>query len=158
VCNFTAALVVRRGPGKHRQAQVDSRGIQRIDGLRQIDAKGFGHIEPAGAPDQVLGKLRVNPPVPDRVGIGQRVARDMAPNAHVVELGRLRPQTGLDVAQALPIRQLRKRHAQKLIQAREGLDLVLSLVASHAPAKGGQWQMLHHLSEDEFALVHRSLP
>ena len=42
VCNFTAALVERNGAhGKHRQAQIDGRGIQGIDRIGQIDAEGI---------------------------------------------------------------------------------------------------------------------
>ena len=46
----------------------------------------------------------------------------------MIQLGANGPQAGLDVAQTLPERQLRKGHAEKLIEAGELLDLVLSPV------------------------------
>ena len=50
--------------------------------------------------DQVLRERGVEPPVPDAVGVGERVSRHAAADAHVVELAGLGAQTSLDVAQA----------------------------------------------------------
>ena len=69
-------------------------------------------------------------PVAPGIGMGERVARHAA--AHVVAFHRVRSQARLDVAQSLAVSQLRKRQRQKLIQAREGLGLVLSLVTRDA--------------------------
>src|ERR1035437_1884890 len=60
----------------------------------------------------------------------------------------------LDVAQGLPVGQLRKRHGEELIQAREVLDLVLALMGGHAASKRAQSQVGHELRENELALVH----
>ena len=143
-------------PREHRQAQIDRRGIQRIDGLGQIQPEGIVGIQPPCRADQALREVGIDAPIAPRVGIGQRVARDLAANAEMVELGGLRPQARFDVAQALAIGQLRKCHAQILIETGEALDLVLALVARHAATKGMQRQVLHQLREDELACVHRS--
>ncbi len=63
-------------------------------------------------------------------------ARFLAPDAHVVELRGLGAQAHFDIAQAFATGQLRKGHAQELVQAGEGLDLVLAAVARHAATKG----------------------
>lgn len=76
----------------------------------------------------------------------------------MVELVLLRAQAGLDVAQALAVSELREGHAQILVHAREGLDLVIAVIARNAPAKSMPGQMIHKLCEDEFAGVHASLP
>jgi len=45
-----------------------------------------------------------------------------------------------------------------LVETGEMLDLVLAIVTSDATSKGRQRQVLHDLSENEFALVHRRAP
>ena len=52
--------------------------------------------------------------------------------------------------------QLRKRHAQVLIEAGKALDLVFGLVPMDAALEGVQRKMVHQLREDELACVHRS--
>lgn len=63
----------KRRPRKHRQAQVDGRGVQGIDGIGQIDAKGLVGIKPAGDADQVLREVGMDAPVAHDVGVRQRV-------------------------------------------------------------------------------------
>ena len=110
-------------PRKQRQAQVDGRGVERVDGVLQVDAEGLVDIQRSRDADQALGEVGVDAPVAHVVGIGQRIARHRGANAQVVELGALRAQAGFDVAQTLAIGQLRERHAQELIQTRERLTL-----------------------------------
>ena len=143
-----------RSPRKYRQAQIDSGRIQCIDRLREIDAKRFVHVERARYPNQALCEVGIDAPVSNRIRIGQRVARYRAAKAHVVELGGLAAQTRFDVAQTLAIGKLRERHAQKLVETSEVLDLVLSFVASDTSAKSGQRQVRHHLRKNKFARVH----
>ena len=88
-------------------------------------------------PNQTLSEARVDAPVARRVGVGQRVAGDGAANPQVIELGGLRSQARLDIAQALPVGQLRKGHAQILIETREALDLVLA--RRSAPRSDETW-------------------
>src|ERR1019366_543178 len=70
----------------------------------------------------------------------------------------LRAQTRFDVPQALAKRQLRKRHAQKLILAGEALDLAVAAVPSNAALEYHRRQMPHKLREDQFSRMHRSSP
>jgi len=76
----------------------------------------------------------------------------------VIKLRALGTKTRLDIAQTVPIGQLREGHAQELIQARERFHLPLALISGHASAKRGQWKVLHQLREHELALVHQSSP
>ena len=118
----------KRRPRKQRQAQIDGGGVQRIDGLGQIHLQRFVGIEPAGDADQRLRELVVDVPVARFVGVGQCAAADVAPHAQVVELGGLRAQARLDVAQALPVGQLREGHAQELVQAAEAAHIEVAAI------------------------------
>ena len=80
-----------------------------------------------------------------------------APDAHVVELGTLRPEAGLDVAQALPTGQLAKGHAKVLLEAVEGLELVIAAIAPHAMPEGVQGQVVEQLGKNEFARIHGAI-
>ena len=115
----------KRRPGKHRQTQVDGAGIQSVDRVFEIDTKRFCGIKTTSDGNERLGKVGVDAPVPALVGIGQSAARDPALDAHVVELALLRAQARFDVAQTFSISQLRKRHAEVLIETREAFDLVV---------------------------------
>jgi hypothetical protein len=74
----------------------------------------------------------------------------------MIELGTLRAQAYFDVSKALPKGQLSERHAQELIQAREGLHFERAPIAGDATAEGGQRKMLHQLRKHQLASVHRS--
>ena len=116
-------------PRKQRQTQIDGRGIERVDGVLEVHAEGFVEVEPARDANQVLRELGVDAPVARFVGVGQRAARHRSANPKVIELGRLRTQAGLDVAQTLAIGELRERHAAKLIGATEIAHATIAAVA-----------------------------
>ena len=82
----------------------------------KINAEGIFRIEPPCFNDQGVREIAINAPVALLVGIGQIAACDVPANTEMIEFGLLRAQTDFDVAQALTKRQLRKRHAQVLIQ------------------------------------------
>jgi hypothetical protein len=84
--------------------------------------------------------------------------RDRAPDPQMIELGGLRSQARLNIAQALAVRQLRKGHAQVLIQTRGALDLVLAGVVRHTATKSAERKMAHQLRKHELALMHGAIP
>ncbi len=90
--------LTKRRPVKDRQAQIDGGRIQCVNRLFDFDAKRFVQIKRAGNANQTLREIGINAPVSDRIRIGQGVARYRTAKAHVVELGRLTPQAGFDVA------------------------------------------------------------
>ncbi len=85
-------------PRKNRQAQIDGRRIQRVDGLAQVQAKVLVRIQLPCLEDQPLGQLGIDAPVAPFVGIGQCRAPDWLAEAHVIELRRVDRKTGLDVS------------------------------------------------------------
>ena len=141
-------------PREDGQAQVYRRSVEGEDGVVEFQSEVVVRVQGPGDADEFLGEFRVHPPVPPRVGVGQGVARNTAADAHVVELRGMRAQSDLDVAQTLPVRQLRERHAQELAQAGKRLDVAVSAVAGDAFAENVHRQMLHHLREDVLACVH----
>lgn len=60
---------------KHRQAQVNSGGVERVDGVLQIDTEGVVGVKPACNANQALCKVDVDAPVTRGICIGERVAR-----------------------------------------------------------------------------------
>src|SRR5438876_5934215 len=104
VCNFTAPFVLAKlGPGEKRQAQIDGGGIERVNSLGQLDAEAVVRIEYSGTGNQHLREVGVDAPIACGVRMGQGVARDLAANAEMVELGVLRAQASFDIAQTLAI-------------------------------------------------------
>ena len=103
-------------PRKDAQAQVDSRGIERIFGLFQLHGKAVVDIEISGDLNENDREILVDAPVARFVGIGQCALGDIASDAQVIKLGSVSTQTGFDVAQALAIRQLREGKAEELIE------------------------------------------
>jgi hypothetical protein len=65
-----------------------------------------------------------------------------------------RSQAGLDVAQALAKRKLRKRHAQELIAAGETARPVVAPIATHASVELVPRKKMHQLREDQLAGEH----
>jgi hypothetical protein len=140
---------------QNRQTQVDRAGVECIDGGVEFHAQGLLCIQWTRHGDQVLGEVGVDLPRPGGVRVGQRIARNrLTPKAHVVKPSSLRTQVDLDVAQRLAVSQLRKRHGEELIQAREVFDFVLAPVFGHTTAKRTQRQVQHELRKYELALVH----
>jgi len=81
-----ALVLAELGPREQRQTQVDRRGVQCVEAVRQVHADRIVGIEWAGDADQDLREVGVDPPVVALVGIGQRGARHAATEAHVVQL------------------------------------------------------------------------
>jgi len=86
--------------------------------------------------------------------IGQRRAPDRFAKSHVVELGRLGRQTGLDIAQTLAVGQLCESHDPIVFGAAQGAHFVIATVTVDDAGKGGPGQEIHELSEQGLAGVH----
>ena len=142
------------GPRKKRQTQIDGGGIQGIGRLVQFDTEGIVDVEATRLANEDLGKVRIDSPIPDLIGMSEGVAGDVASKTHMIEFSLSRTETGFDVSEALPISKLSKGHAEKLIQAGEGLHLVVAVVPLHAFSKFVGGEELHQLSKDGFADIH----
>src|ERR1035437_2147755 len=152
-----ALMLAKLGPWEQRQAQVDGRGIQRVEAVRQVHADGIAGIKWPGDTDQDLREVGIDPPVMALVGIGQRGARHPATEAHVVELAAHRPQTRLYVAQTLAVSQLREGHRQVLVPTREASRVGIAAIASYAFLEFLAWGVRDQLGEDGAAGVHPPL-
>ena len=145
-------------PRKHRQAQIYRGGVERIDRVLQIDTKRFVRVKLSSNSNQALCKVGIDSPVSRRIGVGQSIAGHHGPNAEVIKLVALCSKACLDVPQALPIGQLGEGHTEKLIEARECLDLVFSTVSGHAATKRCQRKMPRQLCKNQRSLVHHATP
>ena len=145
-------------PRKQRQAQIDGRGVQGIYGLGQFHSERFVAVEVASGGNQDLREIGVDPPVSMFVGMGQRVARNLSPEAHMIELGLLSTKTGFDIAEAFAIGELSKGQTEKLIPTGEIFDVAIALVPIDANLKLVGWEELHELRENSSSLVHLRPP
>src|SRR5213078_382953 len=80
-------------------------------------------------------QIGVDPPVAVLVGVGQRVARNLSPETHMIELGLLSAKTSFDIAEAFAIGELSKSQTEELIPAGEIFDVAIALVALDANLK-----------------------
>ena len=169
---FDRTLVFAKArPWKERQAQIDSGRIERIDRMRQFQAEAVLGVELARGLDQAEGEVLIDAlkdsdplwaeahaesyaPVAVLVGIRQRALGDAAANAQMVELGGMRAQTGLDIAQAFPVGQLCKGHAQKLVEVRESERRIAPRVLGYAAPEGVQRQVIHQLGKHQLSRMH----
>ena len=98
-------------------------------GLRWLPMEAVAEVESSSLRNQELGECRMNPPVSRLVRIGQCRAFDFLAKPHEVELGRMRRQADLDVAQALAVSQLRKCHYAELLGSGHRFDVAIAIVA-----------------------------
>ena len=131
-------VAAKLSPGKQRQAQIDGGRVEGIHGLGQVHAERFLAVKVAGEANQHLRKVAVDAPVANLVGVGQRVARNLPPETHVVKLGLLGAQTSFDIAQAAAISELSKQQAKELVPTREVLHVTIALVAIDANLETGR--------------------
>jgi len=150
----SARVLAESRPREERQAEIDRRGVEGVHRRSQFRPEGLGGIQRLGDCDEGLGKVGHDAPVARLVRIGQDAPRHAPPDAHVVQLGLHGPETGLDVAQALAVRQLGEGQAEELIETREAARLVLPLVARDAGAELRQREEVHHLRKDRSTGMH----
>ena len=127
---FHSALVGSElGPREKGETQIDGGGVQSIGGLIQFDSEGIVGVEATSLANEDLGKVGIDSPISDLVGMSQGIARDVSSETHVIEFPLSRTETGLDVSETFPIGQLSKGHAEELVPARKAFDLVMAVVS-----------------------------
>ena len=152
---FHGALVATEfSPRKQRQAQIDGCGVEGIHGLGQLHSEGFVAIEIASGGNQDLSEIGIDAPVAMLVGVCQGVARNLAPEAHMIELGLLSTKTSFGIAEAFAISELSKGQTKELIPAGEFFDLAIALVPIDANLKLVGREEVHELREDGSAKIH----
>jgi hypothetical protein len=120
------------GPWEKGETQIDGGRVQGISGLIQFDSEGIFGVEATSLTDKDLGKVGIDSPISDLVGVSQGIARDLSSKAHVIEFPLSRTQTCLDVSETFPIGQLSKGHAKELAPAGKVFDLVVTVVSPNA--------------------------
>jgi hypothetical protein len=111
--------------------------------------------ELARLPDEPLREFGVDTPIAVLVGMGQGGASHRRANAHVIELGGLCRQAGLDVAQALAIGQLCKRQDAEVFGTGQRSHPVIAAIARDDASEGRPRKKVHQLREQGLAGVHR---
>jgi hypothetical protein len=141
-------------PREEGQTQIDRCGIESVDCFLQSDAQGVAGIELPGTSNEDSGEVGVDAPVAVLVGFGQGVARDVAANACVIQFGFQRVQTDFDVAQAGAVGQLRKGHAQKLIEAGKPAGAIVASVLADTAVEVASGEEGDELGEEVLPGVH----
>ena len=119
-----------------------------------VSDKRFSTVKVASGGNQDLGEIGVDPPVAVFVGVCQRVARNLAPEAHMIELGLLSTKTSFDIAEAFAISELSKGQTEELIPAGEIFDVAIALVPIDANLKLVGGKEVHELRENGSAKIH----
>ena len=157
-----ALAVMETSPRKEGQTEVDRGRVERVDGVgerAEFETQVVVGIQGTCRGDERAGELLIDARVARFIGVRQRGPQDRAAaKPHVVELGLHHAKTGLDVAQAFAVGELRKRHRQELVETAEGLHAVVAAVSRHALAEFRQRQMVHQLGKHRPANIHMSTP
>jgi len=145
-------------PWKQGQAQINGGRIQCVDGVREFESEIGPDVESSGHFNQTLGEIGVDSPVASFIGIGQTRSFDQRTKTGMVEPLAMGVQADNDIAETLPISQLRKRHGQKLFPTRQVSHTTIAIVAANATAKALIIDKGENLREYRFPLIHAPAP
>ena len=123
------------GLRKKRQTQIDGGGIQGIGCLIQFETERIDDIEATRLADEDLGKVCIDAPISDLIGMSKGVSGGVAAKNHMIEFSLSRTETGFDVSEAPPIGELSKGRAEKLVPARKVFDFLMTIVTLNAFVK-----------------------
>src|SRR5215471_17843660 len=112
-------------------------------------------IERACLLNQVLSKIRIDPPISRFVGVGKRGLLYRRSKSRVVELSAMRGQAHFDVAQTLTASQLGKRHCQELLPTGQMPDTPVAVVAMDESIKIVVRDQLEELSKNGLSTIHQ---
>jgi len=140
-------------PGKHRQAKVDGRGIDRINHLAEIQPVGVVGMESLRLANENLSERFVNAPVPMLVGVSEIGPGDVPAKAHCVKMGAT-SKTGFDVPKALPESDLSEGHREKLVAGRHASAASRHRVQRDAAIELLSMNEIDDLGENETSGVH----
>ena len=143
-------------PREQAQAQVDGRGVERIDGLFEIDGQWVLRIQPPRAANQHLGEIGVDPPIVSAIRSRQGAARDLSAKSRVVQFRSQRSQARFDVPQAFAKRELREPQAKELIATGETARATIAPVPVDAIVEFASRQEIHELCEYELSVEHKT--
>ena len=148
----------KRCPVEQRQAQIDGRGIQGVDGIIQIEVHTLVGVQPSGLRNHAHRQVVIDAPVAQVQCVRQRRARRYVAQSHMKQLGAIGRQADFDVAQGLAPRQLRKGHDPKQIGTTEGAHTRIAAVTLDHTPECLPWHEFHDLGKQRLANVHALLP
>ena len=90
-------------PREEGQTKIDSRGIEDVDGLIQLDREPIVRIEFARLGDEDVREIGIDAPVAIPIGLGQSIACDGATKAEMIEFGFDGIQTDFDITKAVSV-------------------------------------------------------
>ena len=140
---------------KQAEAEVDGGRVQCVCGGIEIDVEAFAGIELMCLLHQPHGQFGAEASVVRLVGVGQRGVAHRRGKTHGVELVGLGVEARLDVAQALAVGQLRKRHGAILLGAGQSAHANITTVAGHATCERSPGNEIHQLRKSQLARVHQ---
>ena len=141
-------------PREESQGQIDSRGIERVNRVGDVEPEILPGVEWPGFAHQGLGQVLPQPPVALFVRIGQSGPGYRFPEAKVVKSLGPCIQAIDDIPQPFPPRQLSKSHADELLATAEMSDARLRTVALHQAGKRLPVHQVEDLRKDVAASVH----
>ena len=150
-------VLAELGPREQRQAQVDGRGIQRVESVIQCQAEWIFGVKQSRYPDQIMCEVAEDAPVVCLVSIGQRGPRHLAAKAEMIQLSLHRPQARFDIPQAFAVSELSEGHCQILIPTREAPVMVITVVTGYTFLKLLVGKMRDQFGEHEAASIHSPL-
>ena len=141
-------------PGKQRQAQIDGGRVHCEDWPFEPQAEILVPIQGQGRYDQTLPERFEQPIVSALCGIGQRRAGDRAAQPNVIELGSLGVQTGHQIAQPRPARELRISQANEMAPSGERRHPLVGLADIDQIFEMTERNKLQQLRKDCPTLAH----
>ena len=143
----------KMSPRKHRQAQINRRGIDGIDHLVDVESVGIFTVKSSRLTNQNLCECLVNTPVSMLICICQISSCDVTSDAHSVEV-RASSQAGFNISKALPESDLSKSHREKLISCSHTFAHPRHRMLFDAALKLFPIQKIDDLRENETTSVH----
>ena len=135
-------------PTENRQTKIDRGGVEREDGLIQLQREGLVPVETPGTIDQMHAEILIDQKAPFAVGVGQGRARDFAPETNPVEFVPMGMQAGFDVSQPVSARELCEGHGEVLIPAGKVAYAMVSLISIDALVEFVTGDNLEQLSKN----------
>ena len=142
------------GPREQRQRQVDSRRVQSVNGIVDVEPEILPGVERPGFSHESLGQILPQPPIALIVGVGQSRLGHRLQKTQVVKSSGPRIQAVDDIPQTFPPGQLGKSHADELLSTTEMSDSRLRIVALHQTGKRLPMHEVENLRKDVAASVH----
>ena len=121
----------------------------------EFKAERFLGVKRGRLPDEDVGEVDKDAPVPLFVGHCQRVAGGGLADADVIEFRAEGGETGFDVAQTFAPRQLGKRQHKELLVSGQFADAEVAVVTGDTLVELVFGQEVEELGEDSATFVHK---